>query len=62
MKMTDVRNSYSLCCVSYVCFPSGAMLDGAHAHPHGREAFLLPGLQQTLPTEAATYRAPEEVP
>jgi hypothetical protein len=56
-----LRNSSTPC---QLCprSPAGAMLEGAHAHAHRREALLLPGLQQALPTEAATDRAPEEVP
>lgn len=45
-----------------LAFPPGALLGGTHAHTHGREAILLPRLQQALPAEAAAHGAPEEVP
>ena len=45
-----------------LAFPPGALLEGTHVHTHGREAILLPRLQQALPAEAAAHGAPEEVP
>lgn len=60
--MTDGSKELFPLCQLCPRFPAGAVLDSAHAHAHGREALLLPALQQTLPAEAATYRAPEEGP